>query len=260
MIVDRQDRLYLLTSHQVFRYLPGGQPDPAWTAVSVPENLVRMAVGPDGAAYATGYRAGNDTTGSELRIVRFLPDGARDVSYAPVYPVGGTIAGAPGISVGNRLILGGTIGTLSARLTPTGDRDASWDAMASPGGATAPAYDPYWFFAPDGRALVAGYAFDEGLGFSVLGQRWLLRLHDDGGDLGPLHLETPHMLNGNLVFQIPTQPGRTYAVQFIGALAGTAGPTADWTTRQTLTGDGTSQTVSLGTTGSVGFYRVMVSP
>lgn len=260
LIVDAQDRLYVLTGRALRRYLPQGEPDPAWNVVEVPETLMRLAVAPDGTAYATAYRANNDPTGSEVRIVKFLPNGLRDSSFAPEYPVGGTIAGAPGVQPDQRLVLGGTLGTLSARLGSDGTRDASWDAMASPGGVSAPAFDPYWFFAPDGRALVAAFAFDDALGFSVLGERWLFRLHN-GGTGTPPRLETPRFLNGNLEFEIPTEPGRRYEVQFLGSLGGPGGGiTGTWATQQTLTGNGSPRTVRLGTTGTVGFYRVMVSP
>lgn len=260
MLVDSQDRIYLLTAHAVFRYLPNGQPDPAWATVTVDENLIRMALGPDGSAYATGYRANNDTSGSEVRVVRFHASGLRDTTYRPEYPVGGTIAGAPGVQPDNRLLLAGTVGTMSARLNADGSRDASWDAMASPGGVSSPAYEPYWFFGPDGRALIAGFAFDDALGFFVPGQRWLLRLHNGGSAFGQVRLEAPRFVDGKIEFQIPTEPGRTYAVQFLGSLGELGGPTAGWSTQQTLTGNGSPQTVSLGTTGSVGFYRILASP
>jgi hypothetical protein len=260
LVVDAQDRLYLLTAHGVARYLPHGQPDPAWAVASVPENLVRLAVGSDGSAYATGYRAAGDATGSELRIVRFLADGTRDAAFAPAYPVGGTLAGAPGVQPDGRVVLGGTVGTLSARLAADGTRDASWDAMATPGGVTEPAYEPYWFFAPDGRALVAAYAFDEGIGFSVLGQRWLFRLHNGGQAAGQPRLETPRFLDGRIEFEIPTEPGRRYDVQFVGALGEGGGIAGGWTTQETVIGDGTRRTVKLGAPGMVGFYRIVTSP
>jgi uncharacterized delta-60 repeat protein len=260
MLVDAQDRIYLLTAHALFRHLPNGQPDPAWSIVTVDENLIRMAIGPDGSAYATGYRASTDTSGSEIRVVRFLTNGLRDANYRPEYPVGGTIAGALGVQPDNRLLLAGTAGTMSARLNADGSRDTSWDAMASPGGVSSPAYEPYWFFGPDGRALIAGFAFDDALGFFVPGQRWLFRLHNGGSAFGQVRLDAPRFVNGKIEFQVLTEPGRTYAVQFLGSLGELGGPTAGWSTQHTLTGNGSSQTVSLGTTGSVGFYRILASP
>ncbi|MBL9135381.1 MAG: immunoglobulin domain-containing protein [Verrucomicrobiales bacterium] len=260
MIVDAKDRIYLLTAHGVFRYQPNGQPDPAWSLVTVGENLIRMAVGLDGSVFATGYRASTDTSGSELRIMRFLANGERDADYHPDYPVGGTIAGAPGVQPDNRLVIAGTAGTLSARLNSNGTPDASWDTMASPGGVSAPAYEPYWFFGTDGRALLAGFAFDDGIGFSVPGGRWLFRLHNGGTAFGQVRLETPRFVNGRIQFQIPTERGRIYTVQFLGSLSDAAGPTVGWSTQQTLTGDGSSQTVDLGTSGSVGFYRILATP
>jgi hypothetical protein len=132
--------------------------------------------------------------------------------------------------------------------------------MASPGGVTSPSFDPYWFFGPDGRALVAAFATDEGIGYFTPGQRRLHRLQNGGTAFGQVRLETPRWVDGRMVFQIPTEPGRTYAVQFLGRLSDAGEVTGGWSTQETVLGDGTAKTVSLGVTGTVGFYRVMATP
>lgn len=258
MIVDPQDRIYLLGETAVRRYTPQGLPDPAWTVNPVPENLVRMDVGPLGEVIATGYAAGVE---GAPRVVRFLPNGALDAQFHADYPVGGTVAGAPGIQPDGRILLAGTVGTLSARLNADGSRDETWTAMASPGGVTSPAFEPYWFFAADGRAVIAGFAFDDGIHFATVDERQLMRLQNGGSAAGQLRLETPRFLDGQIVFSLPTEPGRTYQVQFVGALGGgDGGVTQGWEARQTIAGDGTAKTVTLGTTGTLGFYRVVILP
>jgi uncharacterized delta-60 repeat protein len=259
-IVDAADRIVLLTASSVLRFLPNGQPDPAWKGVQVPENLVRMAVGPGGEVVATAYPASTDPDQRSLRVIRFLPDGTRDPAFQAEYPAGGTIPGAPGIQPDGRIVVGGTIGTLSGRLGVDGRRDANWEPMATPGGLTEPAYDPYWFFGPDGRAVSAVFAFDDGIGFATPGQRRLHRIQNGGSRFGQVRLDAPRFVDGRIEFLIPTEPGRNYEVQFLGDLGAAGGVTGGWSTRQTVVGDGTAKAVSLGTAGSVGFYRILARP
>ncbi len=260
LLVDAQDRILLLTANAVRRYLPRGVPDPAWATVNVPENLVRMAAGPDGRVVATGHAPDGSTDGGLLRVVRFLADGTREAAFQPEYPAGGTIPGAPGVQPDGRVVIGGTAGTFSARLAVDGTRDATWEPMATPGGLTAPAFDPYWFFGPDGRALIAAFAFDDGIGFSTPGQRHLHRLQNGGAAFGQVRLDAPRFVDGRIEFSIPTVAGRRYEVQFLGALGATGGVAGNWSGVQVIQGDGTAKTVALGTTGTVGFYRIVVTP
>jgi hypothetical protein len=74
-----------------------------------------------------------------------------------------------------------------------------------------------------------------------------------GGGGGPteIKLGTPIFADGKLSFTLPTVAGKTYEVQFKSALSDAA-----WSVRETILGDGTTKTVTVGADGSSGFVRV----
>jgi uncharacterized delta-60 repeat protein len=72
-----------------------------------------------------------------------------------------------------------------------------------------------------------------------------------GGEPTEIKLGTPTIADGKLSFSLPTVAGETYDVQFKPSLSDAA-----WSVRETIVGDGTTKTVTVGTTGTAGFVRV----
>jgi hypothetical protein len=69
-----------------------------------------------------------------------------------------------------------------------------------------------------------------------------------------LKLGVPTLVSGQMRFAVPTQAGKTYAVQFRTSL--NAG---GWSVLLTISGDGTVKTVSVGAAGTSGFCRLAES-
>lgn len=67
---------------------------------------------------------------------------------------------------------------------------------------------------------------------------------------GGLALAAPKVDGGKLHFNLPTSPGKTYGIQFQSALGG------NWSTLQTVPGDGSARPVSVPAAGATGFVRV----
>ena len=73
----------------------------------------------------------------------------------------------------------------------------------------------------------------------------------EGSLLPPLRILNPHAASGALVFELSTEAGQTYTVEYADTL-----PSSNWQTLATLTGDGTLQTVSDPASQPSRFYRV----
>ncbi len=72
-----------------------------------------------------------------------------------------------------------------------------------------------------------------------------------GGEPTEIRLGAPTVAAGMVSFSLPTVAGKTYEVQFKSALSDAA-----WSVRETILGDGTTKTVTVGAGGSAGFVRV----
>ena len=73
-----------------------------------------------------------------------------------------------------------------------------------------------------------------------------------GGSLSPtLRLLNPHEVSGSLAFELMTEPGQSYTVEYTDTL-----PSSNWQTLTTITGDGTIRTVSDPASFPARFYRV----
>jgi len=68
-----------------------------------------------------------------------------------------------------------------------------------------------------------------------------------------LRILNPHEASGSLVFELSTEAGQTYTVEYADTL-----PSSNWQTLTTITGDGTTRTVSDPASLPARFYRVRV--
>lgn len=72
----------------------------------------------------------------------------------------------------------------------------------------------------------------------------------------PLQIETPIFVEGQMRFSFATVPGARYNLEFKGVLSDVS-----WAVKQTLNGDGTTQTLSVTAPGGSGFFRlVQIAP
>ncbi len=72
------------------------------------------------------------------------------------------------------------------------------------------------------------------------------------GSVSPtLRILNPHEASGSLAFELSTEAGRTYTVEYADTL-----PSSNWQTLTTITGDGTTRTVSDPVSFPARFYRV----
>jgi len=72
------------------------------------------------------------------------------------------------------------------------------------------------------------------------------------GSMSPtLRILNPHEASGSLAFELSTEAGQTYTVEYADTL-----PSSNWQTLTTITGDGTTRTVSDPASFPARFYRV----
>jgi len=75
----------------------------------------------------------------------------------------------------------------------------------------------------------------------------------EGGIVSAPRILNPHEASGSMAFELNTEAGRTYTVEYADTL-----PSSNWQTLTTITGDGTTKTVSDPASGLRRFYRVSV--
>ena len=228
---------------------PNGSVAPGFRSpLSQPDFVNHVARLPDGRFIATG-----DFQTPVRNVRRFLADGSADDSF--VSPLTGAEFSPIAVDTDGSVILPANTGNDLFRLESGGTPDEGFLVQVN---------DNINLIALDskGRIVIAGY-FSQVIGSfndaaHTVARKSIARLYGrNGGGASPggVTMGPPSFVAGQISFTVPTVAGKTYEVQFKSSISD-----ATWAVKETLIGDGTVKTVTVGASGQSGFVQLAVRP